>query len=66
MKRASAHTPPSCTVVQAHFSSPHQRTIDHFGFPKTKMPTSCIEGMSLNKKAGIVRFHHRQQRLPSR
>jgi hypothetical protein len=60
MKRASAHTPPSCTVVQAHFSSRCQRTIDHFGLPKTKVLTFCIEGMSLNKKAGIARFHHRQ------
>jgi hypothetical protein len=60
MKHGPAHTPPSCTVVRAHFSSPHQRTVDHFGFTKTKMPASCIEGMSLNKEVGIVSFHHRQ------
>jgi hypothetical protein len=65
-KRASANTPPSCTIVQAHFSSGSQRTIDHVRFRRTKMPTSCIQRMSLNMKASIVRFHHRQQRLLSR
>lgn len=47
-------------------SGPHLRRVDHFVFPKTKMPASCIEDMSHDKKADTVWFHHRQQRLLSR
>jgi hypothetical protein len=50
MKHFSAHTPPSCKAVQAHFSSRSQRTIDHFGLPKIKVLTCCNQGLSRDKQ----------------